>query len=413
VERQRDINSVLMPVLFLIVFVDLVGFGLIIPLLPFYAQRFAASPLQMTLLFAIYSLMSMMTAPLWGRLSDRIGRRPVLMASMAAGALAYLGLAFATGLWMLFAARAFAGACAGNIAAAQAYIADVTSPEQRAKGMGMIGAAFGLGFIIGPVLGGVIAGNDLATADLQTPGLIAAGLSFAAFLGVIVLLPESPSADRALDSRNRIAATREAFARPVLARLLAVFFLVILAFSGMETTFAWWAIAQFGWGPRSIGFVFFYVGLLSALMQGVLIGPLTRRFGEERLMLGGLGAIALGLLALPFARGLPALAVALTALSLGMGAMQPSLNSLISRRAGAGEQGKVMGVAQSVGSLSRVLGPIIAGMLFAAFGRGSPFLWGAALVGFALLIGWRVPRPIAAGATGGAPRSQPPLGPAE
>ena len=418
-----------MPILFLIVFTDLVGFGLVIPLLPFYAERFAASPLQMTMLFATYSLMSMMTAPLWGRLSDRVGRRPVLMASMAAAALAYLWLAFATGLWMLFAARAFAGACAGNIAAAQAYIADVTAPEQRAKGMGMIGAAFGLGFIIGPVLGGTIAGNDLATADLETPGLIAAGMSFVAFLGVILLLPESLSAGRANRSRGRMATARAAFARPVLARLLGVFFLVILAFSGMETTFAWWAIAQFGWGPRSIGFVFFYVGLLSAVMQGGLIGPLTKRFGEERLMLSGLGAIALGLLVLPFARGLPLLVVALSALALGMGAMQPSLNSLISRRAGTGEQGEIMGVAQSVGSLSRVLGPIIAGLLFGEVGRASPFLWGAALVGGALVIGWRLARdtasPVAQSTvaqspvaqspvaqTTGAPRPQPPLGPA-
>lgn len=394
-----------MPILFLIVFIDLVGFGLVIPLLPFYAERFAASPLQMTMLFATYSLMSMVAAPFWGRLSDRLGRRPVLMASMAAAALAYGWLAFASRLWMLFAARAFAGACAGNIAAAQAYIADVTPPEKRAKGMGMIGAAFGLGFIIGPVLGGVIAGNDLKTADLETPGLIAAGLSLSACLGVVLLLSESLAAGRALRVRSRFAAARDALARPVLARLLIVFFLVILAFSGMETTFAWWAIAQFGWGPRPTGFVFFYVGLLSALMQGMLIGPLTRRFGEERLMLGGLGLIALGLVALPLAQGLLLLVGALTALALGMGALQPSLNSLISRRAGAAEQGEVMGVAQSVGSLSRVLGPIIAGSLFAAFGRSSPYLWGAALVGGALLVGWRLPR-------GAAAAAQPPLGPA-
>ena len=404
-----------MPILFLIVFVDLVGFGLIIPLLPFYAERFAASPLQMTMLFATFSLMSMVTAPLWGRLSDRVGRRPVLMASMAAAALAYLWLAFADRLWMLFAARAFAGACAGNIAAAQAYIADVTSPEKRAKGMGMIGAAFGLGFIIGPVLGGVIAGNDLATADLATPGLIAAGLSFAACLGVILMLPESLSPGHARSTRSRMVTARDALTRPVLARLMAVFFLVILAFSGMETTFAWWAIAQFGWGPRSIGFVFFYVGVLSALMQGVLIGPLTRRFGEERLMLGGLVLIALGLLVLPFARDLPPLVVALSGLAIGMGALQPSINSLISRRAGADEQGEIMGVAQSVGSLSRVLGPLIAGSLFAEFGRGSPYLWGAVLVGGALLIGWRLPRGIAPGAAPSpvAPSPQPPLGPAQ
>src|SRR5271154_5743364 len=216
-----------MPILILIVFIDLVGFGLVIPLLPFYAQRFGGSPLQMTLLFATYSLMSMVGAPLWGRLSDRVGRRPVLMASMAASALAYLWLAFATELWMLFAARAFAGACAGNIAAAQAYIADVTPPEQRAKGMGMIGAAFGLGFMIGPVLGGVVAGSDLATADLETPGLIAAGLSLVAFVGVIVLLPESLRTAFATASRGRIAAARDALSRPVLASLLAVFFLAI------------------------------------------------------------------------------------------------------------------------------------------------------------------------------------------
>ena len=389
-----------MPILFLIVFVDLVGFGLIIPLLPFYAERFGASPQLVTLLLAIFSLMSMLAAPLWGRLSDRIGRRPVLMTSMAAAVLAYLWLGFAGELWMLFAARAFAGICAGNIAAAQAYIADVTPPEKRARGMGMIGAAFGLGFIIGPALGGIVAGDDLATADLTTPGLIAAGLSAVAFFGVVLLLPESlPAAVQARRARSRFAALYSAFGRPVLARLLAVFFLVILAFAGMEATFALWAMREYGWGPAQIGYVFTYVGLLSAVMQGGLIGPLTRRFGEERLMQSGLALIALGLLLLPVAGTLPPLIVAVTALSIGMGAMQPSLNSLISRRAGAEEQGEVMGVAQSVGSLARVLGPIIAGALFEAFGRNSPFLWGAALVGCALLVSWRLARPKAIAVT--------------
>jgi MFS family permease len=388
-----------MPILFLIVFTDLVGFGLVIPLLPFYAERFTASPLQMTALFATYSLASLLTAPLWGRLSDRIGRRPVLMVSMAAASLAYVWLAFGTALWVLFAARGLAGACAGNIAAAQAYIADITPPEKRARGMGMIGAAFGLGFIIGPVLGGVLAGDDIATADLATPCLIAAGLSFVAFLGVVLLLPESLpenlKARGTSPARGRIAAVRAALAEPGLGRLLLVFFLVILAFSGMETTFAWWAIGQFGWGPRPTGFVFFYVGVLSAVMQGGLIGPLTRRFGEERLLLAGLALIGLGMLLMPFAGALPPLLVGVSALALGFGATQPSINSLISRRAGAEQQGEIMGVAQSVASLSRVLGPLIAGALFAEFGRHSPFLWGAVLVGGALLVGWRLPRGIA------------------
>jgi MFS transporter, DHA1 family, tetracycline resistance protein len=379
-----------MAVLFLIVFIDLVGFGLVIPLLPFYAERFGASPVQMTLLFAVYSLMSMLAAPLWGRLSDRLGRRPVLMASMAAASLAYLWLGLATQLWMVFAARAFAGVCAGNIAAAQAYIADVTPPEKRARGMGMIGAAFGLGFIIGPVIGGIVAGSDLKTADLETPGLIAAGLSAAALLGVVFLLRESLSAAAPREPRGRLAALRDALRQPTLGRLLVVFFLVILAFSGMETTFAWWAIDRFGWGPRPIGFVFFYVGLLSATMQGGLIGPLTRRFGEERLMLGGLVLIALGLLVLPFAHAVPLLIVAVTLLALGMGAMQPTLNSLISRRAPPEQQGEVMGVAQSVGALSRVLGPIVAGALVAGLGHSSPFFCGALVVLLALLAGWRL-----------------------
>ena len=382
-----------MPTLFLIVFVDLVGFGLVIPLLPFYAERFQASPQQVTILVAIFSLMQMLASPLWGRLSDRIGRRPVLMVSLAASALSYLWLGFADALWMLFAARAFAGACAGNIAAAQAYIADVTPPEKRARGMGMIGAAFGLGFIIGPAVGGIVAGNDVATADLRSPGLIAAGLSLAALLGVVCLLKESRTSGAAdTPRRGRIAMLVDALGRPVLSRLLVIFFLVILAFAGMESTFALWAMRQFGWGPEQVGYVFTFVGILSAVMQGGLIGPLTRRFGEERLMTAGLVLIGLGLVLLPFARAVPALAVATAALALGMGAMQPSLNSLISRRAGKDEQGGVLGVAQSVGSLSRVLGPIIAGSLFAGLGRSSPFLWGALLVSLSLVFAWRLPR---------------------
>ena len=377
-----------MPTLFLIVFVDLVGFGLVIPLLPFYAVRFAASPQEVTALLAIYSLAQLVTAPLWGRLSDRVGRRPVLLVSLTASALAYLWLGGASALWMLFAARGFAGACAGNIAAAQAYIADVTGPEERARGMGLIGAAFGLGFIIGPALGGLIAGNDPATADTVTPAWVAAGLSVLALCGVLLLLPESLPAnlrDRAA-GRSRVGAVMDVLSRPILSRLILIFFLVILAFAGMESTFALWAIDQFGWGPRQVGYVFAYVGVLSAVLQGGLIGHLARRFGEERLLLGGLTLIGLGLLVMTLAYNLAALVAAVTALALGMGLTQPSLNSLISRRAGGAKQGEVMGVSQSVASLSRVLGPFAAGFCFAEFGRNAAFLWGAVLVAAALLL---------------------------
>jgi DHA1 family tetracycline resistance protein-like MFS transporter len=381
-----------MPILFLIVLIDLIGFGLVIPLLPFYAERFSASPQEVTVLMATYSAMQVVFAPIWGRLSDRVGRRPVLMISMAAAALAYLWLGFADALWMLFAARALGGACAGNIAAANAYIADVTTPEGRARGMGMIGAAFGLGFIIGPALGGVVAGNNLATADLRSPGLIACGLSLIAFLGVVFVLKESlPQGHTPRPRKGRIAALRDALARKTLARLLLIFFLAILAFGGMEAVFALWAMAQFGWGPEQIGYIFSYVGVLSAVMQGGLIGRLTARFGEEKLLIAGLSLIALGLVAIPLAHDLPVLVVAVSCLALGMGAMQPSLNSLISRRAGAEEQGEVMGVAQSIASLSRVLGPLLAGALFAGLGRDAPFLAGMALVVVAAALGFGIP----------------------
>jgi MFS transporter, DHA1 family, tetracycline resistance protein len=244
-----------------------------------------------------------------------------------------------------------------------------------------------LGFMIGPALGGLLAGADPITADLETPAWVAAGLSFLAFLGVALVLPESLPADRRDGrSRGRVGAVLGALQRPVLSRLILVYFLVILAVAGMQSVFAIWAMPQLGWGPRQVGYVFAYVGLVSAILQGGLIGRLTQRFGEERLLVCGLALIVAGLAALPFAHDVPILAVVLTGLALGMGLMQPTLNSLISQQAGGDEQGEVMGVAQSVASLSRVLGPFAAGACFAGFGRNSPYFAGAALTGIALLL---------------------------
>jgi len=350
------------PTLFLIVVVDLVGFGLVIPLLPFYAVRFVASPQEVTALVAIYSLAQLMTAPLWGRLSDRVGRRPVLIVSLTASALA--------------------------------YIADVTKPEDRARGMGLIGAAFGLGFMIGPALGGLLAGNDPVTADLETPAWVAAGLSALALLGVALLLPESLPAERrdGAPPASRVGAVLSVLRRPVLSRLILVNFLVLLAVAGMQSVFAIWAMPQLGWGPSRVGYVFAYIGLISAALQGGLIGRLTHYFGEERLLLGGLALIAGGLLVMPFAHHLPVLVGAVTALALGMGLTQPAINSLISRRAGPEEQGEVMGVSQSATSLSRVLGPLAAGLFFAVFGRNSPYFLAAVLVAVTLLLALKLPR---------------------
>jgi DHA1 family tetracycline resistance protein-like MFS transporter len=399
-----------MPTLFLIVLIDLIGFGLVIPLLPFYAVRFGATPPQVTWLLATYSLMQLVAAPLWGRLSDRIGRRPVLMASMTASALAYVWLGAADALWMLFAARALAGACAGNIAAAQAYIADITKPEERAHGMGMIGAAFGLGFIFGPALGGFLAGNNPATANLETPAWVAAALSLVALCGVVFVLRESHPAERRglAQQLGRIGLIMGALRRPVLSRLIVIFFLVILAFAAMESIFALWALRQLDWGPETVGYVFAYLGLLSAVMQGGLTRRLTKRYGEERLLLVGLVLLAIGLVIVPFARDLLMLGGAFAALAIGLGLVQPALNSLISRRAGGGEQGQVLGVTQSVGSLARVIGPPLAGYLFAGLGRGSPFFGGAVIVALAFFLALNL-----FGGFGAAPlaEAEPPLGP--
>ncbi len=393
--------------IFVTVVLDMLALGLIVPVLPGLILSFkGGNSVDAAYIYGLFGVtfaaMQFFFAPILGAVSDKFGRRPMILLSNFGLGFDYILMAVAPSLAWLFLGRVIAGICAASFSIPNAYIADVTPPEGRARGMGMIGAAFGLGFIIGPALGGVVAGNDLATADLKTPGLIAAGLSFVAFVGVVALLKESlPQAGRARPSRNRIAALRAALGRPVLSRLVVVFFLVGLAFAGMEATFALWAMRQFSWGPAQVGYIFTYVGLLSAVMQGGLIGPLTRRLGEKILLLGGLALIAIGLLLLPLAAFLAPLLVAVTALALGMGAMQPSLNSLISRRAGLDEQGEVMGVAQSVGSLSRVLGPAIAGALFAGLGPDSPFVAGAIVVAAALLVGLRLPRrapvPVAAG----------------
>ena len=384
-----------MPILFLIVLIDLIGFGIIIPLLPFYAEYFRATPDVVTLVMATYSLAQLFSAPLWGRLSDRIGRRPVLLFSLGGATLSYIGLGFADELWILFAARAFGGAMAGNIAAAFAYVADVTTPENRAKGMGLVGAAFGLGFVAGPAIGGVLAGPDAANADFQSPAFAAAGLSFVAFAMAIFLLKES----LAPELRRRTTAgprTRywpfmiEILRRPHLGLLIGVSFLATVVFAGMEATFAMWSERQFGWGPQQNGYLFAFVGILIAAVQGGLIGPLVRRFGEARLILQGTVVLALGLVVIPLSDSLAPLVAAVVMVAYGFSVTTPSLNSLISLRVGATEQGGVLGVARAATTLSRVVGPVCAGVLFAVFGKEWPFFVGAAVMVGVLFLSLRI-----------------------
>lgn len=370
-----------MPVLFLIVFVDLVGFGIVIPLLPFYAEHFGAGPEVVTLVMASYSLAQLFMAPLWGRLSDRIGRRPVLVTSLIGSVAAYLVLAWAPALWALFLARILAGAMAGNIAAAQAYIADVTPPERRAQGMGLIGAAFGLGFIVGPVVGGLLAGHDPAHVDYVMPALAAAAMSALALAGTLLVLRESLDRSRPPPPRiARVTAARQMLGRASTAPFIVVGFLTTAVFAGMETTFALWSSRTFGWGPAQNGYLFAFVGILGAFLQGLAIGRLTRRFGEIRVLSAGLMLIALGLAGIGVATGVPVVVAAAGFLSIGFGMANPSLTSLVSRSAGAAEQGMVLGVYQSASSLARVVGPALAGVAFGGLGKSAPFLLGAAIL---------------------------------
>ncbi len=383
-----------MAILFLIVFIDLVGFGVVIPLLPYYALHFNASPLQVTSMMACYSLAQFFSSPLLGRLSDKLGRRPVLLASLACSVLSYLWLGFADALWMLFAARLLAGAGAGNIAAAQAYITDVTAPENRAKGMGLIGAAFGLGFTVGPAFGGLLAGSDPTSAALARPAFAAAALSALALVLAAAVLKESlsPELKGGTNRPGRVALAKEAFGRTQLRNLIVLFFLTTCAFAGLESTFALWAVSVFGWGPEQVGGIFFFVGLVLAAVQGGFIGKLTRRFGEARLATFGAGLLALGLVSLPWSNTLLAVLLVMAALALGLGCLNPAVTSLVSREAGAEERGGILGVNQSAQSLARILGPALAGIVYTAGGRDTPYYVGAIIMVAVVVMAMNLPR---------------------
>ncbi len=379
-----------MPILFLIVLIDLIGFGIIIPLLPFFAEVHGAEPDTVGLLMASYSLFQLLAAPLWGRLSDRIGRRPVLILGMAGAAASYALLAAADSLWMLFAARALGGAMAGNISAAFAYAADITTPENRAKGMGVVGAAFGLGFVVGPAMGGLLAGPDAATANYAAPALAAAALSVIAMVLTAWRLPESlPPEKRGKLRASTLASALSLMARqPALLLLFVISFLTTFVFAGMEATFALWSERSFGWGPAQNGFAFAYLGVLVALVQGGATGMLVARFGEARLMIAGILLLAIGICGIPFAPGIVGLIGMLAVVAAGFSIANPALNAMISRQAGESEQGTVMGLARSATILARVAGPAWAGMLFAVMGKDWPFIAGAAAMLLTVPLGY-------------------------
>ena len=384
-----------MVVLFLVVVIDLIGFGIIIPLLPFFAEHYQASPFQVGLLMAVYSLTQFVAAPVWGRLSDRIGRRPVLLFSLAGAILAYLWLGVAEELWALFAARAVGGFMAGNISAAFAYVADITTRETRAKGMGMIGAAFALGFTIGPAIGGILAGSDPHNADFQSPAFAAAGLSaFALILGIFTLKESlSDEIKKRIAEKPKEIQSKQfqiALKKPNIRLLLLLSFLAVFAFAGIEATFALWSRRQYGWGPEQNGYLFALIGFSGALLQGGLIGRMSKRFGEANLIVQGSIALTLGIGLIPFATELWMLIIVMLIAVYGFSVISPSLNSLISLETNEEDQGGMMGVARSATTLARVGGPAWAGTLFSVLGMNWPYFGGACIMAVVIVISLRI-----------------------
>jgi multidrug resistance protein len=362
-------------VLFITVFIDLIGFGIVLPLLPFYAKHFGATALLVGLLSTSFSLMQLLFAPVWGRLSDRVGRRPVILVGLLGSSISYLTFGLAPSLAILFLSRIFAGIAGANISTAQAYIADSTQPENRAKGMGLIGAAYGLGFTVGPAIGGILSQYGYAI-----PAFFASALALANFGAAWWLLPESrnPSGQKTHQTERGLnwQRLRTGLQHPELGTFLILFFISTFAFANLEATFALMTARKFGFDAHANGYLFAYIGILITIVQGGLTGRLARRFGERRLISAGLFCMIFGLGLLPYSPGLKSLLLVLVVLVGGHGCTNPSISSLISQSASTEDQGSILGVAQSLASLARILGPVWGGFTFDALGFQYPYLCG-------------------------------------
>ncbi|HWP36736.1 MAG TPA: MFS transporter [Gemmatimonadales bacterium] len=378
-----------LPVILLTVFIDLAGFGLILPILPYYAQTFGAGGLAFGALIGVYSLMQFIATTVLGRLSDRVGRRPILLASILFSVAGHLTFAFAGSYTILFLARTVSGFSAGNISVAQAYIADITSPSERSRGMGLIGAAFGIGFIVGPALGGV-AGHF---GGPRLAGLAAAGLSLVNLIWAYLVLRESLHAEhrvtrRLFDVEHLAAAMRD----DRLRALFLVFGLIPFGFSGYMVSLPLYAGSALGWGERELGVFFVIVGVMAASVQGYLFGKLARRYGDRRLMILGTLGMAFPIAAAPFMRSSAALYASVFVLAFANSACAPALMGLISTLAGVTEQGAMIGAAQSVSALGRMSGPFLFGELYDRVGPRAAFLAAGAVLVAAWAMTTRVPR---------------------
>jgi MFS transporter, DHA1 family, tetracycline resistance protein len=367
-------------IIFLTIFVNLVGFGIIIPLLPFYAETFGASPLVIGLLFAVFSLCQLAAAPALGDLSDRYGRRPVLIFSLLGTVVSFVMLALAHSVTMLFLARIVDGLSGGNISTARAYVADVTEPKDRARAYGLIGAAFGLGFILGPALSGLLAG-----ISYTAPIWAAAAVTLVATLMAWLWLPETVHRARA-GSGNPFAYLPELLGRPLVRRMLAIDFVYWFAFAMFQTTFALFAARRFGFDVARTGYFFAAFGILGAIIQGGLIRPIVARLGDRPTFMLGLVFGVAGLVFAAVSYSVTMFAASLVPLAFGIGFGHPTVASLVSKVARGDEQGRVQGAASAVESLGRTIGPVWGNASLQQYGESTPYISAAVFLALTLLL---------------------------
>jgi DHA1 family tetracycline resistance protein-like MFS transporter len=367
-------------IIFLTILVNLVGFGIIVPLLPYYAETFGASPLTIGLLFAVFSLSQLVAAPALGDLSDRYGRRPVLVFSLLGTVVSFVMMALAHSVVMLFAARIVDGLSGGNISTARAYVADITEPKDRARAYGLIGAAFGLGFILGPALSGV-----LSQISYTAPIWAAAAITLVATVMAVVWLPETVHRAHA-GTGNPFRYLPALLRRPEIRRVLTIDFFYWCAHAIFQTTFALFAARRFGFTVARTGYFFAGFGLLGAIIQGGLIRPLVKRTGDLTLFRLGLGFGALGLAAVALTHSVTAFALALVPLALGIGFGHPTMASLVSLASRSDEQGRVQGAASAVESLGRTVGPVWGNATLERYGESFPYVSAAVLLGLTMLL---------------------------
>ena len=361
-------------IVFTTVLIDLIGFGIVLPILPLWAEDFGASPVQIGLITASYALMQIIFAPVWGRLSDRHGRRPIILLSLAGSVVASLLIGVAGTLLVLFLARVLQGVAGASYAAAQAYVADVTEAKDRAKGMGMIGAAFGIGFVLGPAIGALFSG-----IDARLPFFVAAALAAGNFALAYRRLPESLRPGSREAPVPRLALVRRALSSAEVAPLVWLSFVATFAFIGMESTFALFGERRFAYDTVQMGLLFVYIGVMAALSQGYIVGKVVDRWGEWRVMIGGLAGTAAGLLVVGLSHNLWLLLAGLAALAIASGFVFATTTALISMAAGEREQGALLGLNASISGAGRIAGPVVATLLFQHAGIEVPLLVGAVL----------------------------------